>query len=449
MALTEAKKLKGVVTTASPGPIPAAARASQRASVPEEQPMAWATPSWSAAARSNVGDRLAKDKLLRLQYMLEGLEQFLVERLVLALEVQHGHGLRSWSGLCGAGGLLARNMVAAVRGSALSRDEVHSRLPANGKFGGTRELKRLVNRYIVVTLRDLAAPGLPAPSPPICFFTQEQHDCTPTILKQKAGDRHMENKPAQNIQDTFLNTVRKDKTPITIYLVSGVKLTGKIRSFDKYSVLLENNSQEQLIFKHAISTVVSNRSVMHSEHRPARCTGMGPAAVPAPTPSPRQRGAAIGQGAPSLAVEGGAGGSSRLRRLNTRSLARTVPERAVLVGVDFTARRASHARRTRRRAPGGLAPETTIFQRIESNASEPAADLPGLDADESLAEFRELVRSAGGEVAAELMQRRARPDPATLVGAGKVEEIAGVAASTEADLVLFDHDLTPDATAQP
>ena len=79
----------------------------------------------------------------------------------------------------------------------------------------------------------------------------------------------MENKPAQNIQDTFLNTVRKDKTPITIYLVSGVKLTGKIRSFDKYSVLLENNSQEQLIFKHAISTVVSNRSVMHTEHRPA------------------------------------------------------------------------------------------------------------------------------------------------------------------------------------
>ena len=79
----------------------------------------------------------------------------------------------------------------------------------------------------------------------------------------------MDNKPAQNIQDTFLNTVRKDKTPITIYLVSGVKLTGKIRSFDKYSVLLENNSQEQLIFKHAISTVVSNRSVLLTDMRPA------------------------------------------------------------------------------------------------------------------------------------------------------------------------------------
>jgi host factor-I protein len=97
----------------------------------------------------------------------------------------------------------------------------------------------------------------------------------------------MENKPAQNIQDTFLNTVRKDKTPITIYLVSGVKLTGKIRSFDKYSVLLENNSQEQLIFKHAISTVVSNRSVLHTEHRPAAAhAGIGPAAVPAPTSTP-------------------------------------------------------------------------------------------------------------------------------------------------------------------
>ncbi|MHB1701448.1 MAG: RNA chaperone Hfq [Acidobacteriaceae bacterium] len=77
----------------------------------------------------------------------------------------------------------------------------------------------------------------------------------------------MDNKPAQNIQDTFLNTVRKDKSPLTIYLVSGVKLTGRIRSFDKYSVLLENNNQEQLIFKHAISTVVSGRVGSHIELR--------------------------------------------------------------------------------------------------------------------------------------------------------------------------------------
>jgi host factor-I protein len=67
-------------------------------------------------------------------------------------------------------------------------------------------------------------------------------------------------KPAQNIQDVFLNNVRKDKTTATIYLLSGVKLTGRIKSFDKYSVVLESNNQEQLIFKHAISTVTAGRS---------------------------------------------------------------------------------------------------------------------------------------------------------------------------------------------
>jgi GTPase len=65
-----------------------------------------------------------------------------------------------------------------------------------------------------------------------------------------------------------------------------------------------------------------------------------------------------------------------------------------------------------------------------------------LTAEESLAEFRELLISAGGTVAAEVLQRRPRPDAATLIGSGKVEEVAGIAASTQADLVLFDHDLS-------
>ena len=75
-------------------------------------------------------------------------------------------------------------------------------------------------------------------------------------------------KPAQNIQDSFLNTARKDKSNITIYLLSGVKLTGRIRSFDKYSVVLETNNQEQLIFKHAISTVVMAKGAHLSHERP-------------------------------------------------------------------------------------------------------------------------------------------------------------------------------------
>jgi GTPase len=62
---------------------------------------------------------------------------------------------------------------------------------------------------------------------------------------------------------------------------------------------------------------------------------------------------------------------------------------------------------------------------------------------ESLAEFRELAHSAGAEIAGEFIQRRDRPDPATLIGIGKLEEIAGAVASVDADLVLVDHDLTP------
>ena len=81
----------------------------------------------------------------------------------------------------------------------------------------------------------------------------------------------MDNKPAQNIQDSFLNNARRDKSAITIYLLSGVKLTGRIRSFDKYSVVLDtNNNQEQLIFKHAISTVVTSKAAqMHTAERHA------------------------------------------------------------------------------------------------------------------------------------------------------------------------------------
>ena len=70
-------------------------------------------------------------------------------------------------------------------------------------------------------------------------------------------------KLAQNIQEAFLNNARKDKIFLTIYLMSGVKLSGRIKSFDKYSVILETNNQEQLIFKHAISTVVMSKP-LHS-----------------------------------------------------------------------------------------------------------------------------------------------------------------------------------------
>ena len=71
----------------------------------------------------------------------------------------------------------------------------------------------------------------------------------------------------QNIQDAFLNTVRRERSTVTIYLISGTKLTGRIRSFDKFSILLESNAQEQLIFKHAISTIQHARRPSGELHR--------------------------------------------------------------------------------------------------------------------------------------------------------------------------------------
>ena len=142
-------------------------------------------------------------------------------------------------------------------------------------------------------------------------------------------------------------------------------------------------------------------------------------------------------------------------------------ERAVLVGVDMTRTsqgRSSQARGSRAGVavsrpaavrPGSIpttdngstSADDTKSPNLRSGdvsrGPAPASASTALDADESLAEFRELVASAGGTVVAEVLQRRARLDPATLIGSGKVEEIAGIAASTNADLVLFDCDLSP------
>jgi GTPase len=131
-------------------------------------------------------------------------------------------------------------------------------------------------------------------------------------------------------------------------------------------------------------------------------------------------------------------------------------ERAFLVGLDVRSRRAkgtvtAQAQAARdaaagepsegkAAAAGALAgPGTTVARK--SNGHKPS--IPEFDADESLAELRTLAESAGAQVVGEILQRRDRPDPATLIGGGKLEEIAGAAASVNADVLLFDHDLSP------
>lgn len=83
----------------------------------------------------------------------------------------------------------------------------------------------------------------------------------------------------QNIQDGFLNLARREKATVTIYLVNGAKLLGRIKSFDKFSLLLETGAQDQLIFKHAISTISQSR----------RSTGELRHSAPPPADNPRDQ----------------------------------------------------------------------------------------------------------------------------------------------------------------
>lgn len=66
---------------------------------------------------------------------------------------------------------------------------------------------------------------------------------------------------AQNLQDTFLNHVRKQKTPLTIFLINGVKLQGVVTWFDNFCVLLRRDGHSQLVYKHAISTIMPNSPI--------------------------------------------------------------------------------------------------------------------------------------------------------------------------------------------
>jgi GTP-binding protein HflX len=115
-------------------------------------------------------------------------------------------------------------------------------------------------------------------------------------------------------------------------------------------------------------------------------------------------------------------------------------ERAFLVGLDV---------RTRNRGVKGTVTPQAAAARDAATPSPQAPkpdgrpSIPEFDAEESLGELRTLAESAGAKVVGEILQRRDRPDPATLVGAGKLEEIAGAAAAVDADVLLFDHDLSP------
>jgi host factor-I protein len=66
-------------------------------------------------------------------------------------------------------------------------------------------------------------------------------------------------KPPPNVQDAFLNHARRERVNVTIYLVNGAKLSGRIKNFDRFAIILETNGVDQMLFKHAVSTISGNR----------------------------------------------------------------------------------------------------------------------------------------------------------------------------------------------
>jgi GTP-binding protein HflX len=121
-----------------------------------------------------------------------------------------------------------------------------------------------------------------------------------------------------------------------------------------------------------------------------------------------------------------------------RGTGRDRVERAFLIGIRYRSRSSARSRTS------GLTAGAQAARDHSTAGSAPAIvpSTPEFSAEESLAELRNLAASAGAEVAGQFLQGRDRPDPATLIGKGKLEEIAGAAASVNADLILFDHDLT-------
>ena len=110
---------------------------------------------------------------------------------------------------------------------------------------------------------------------------------------------------SQNVQDVFLNHVRKSKTPVTVFLVNGVKLQGIITWFDNFSVLLRRDGHTQLVYKHAISTVMPGAPIMLFDPQAAgAAAGQGTAATATTASAPqRETTLTIGPREPATARE--------------------------------------------------------------------------------------------------------------------------------------------------
>lgn len=124
-------------------------------------------------------------------------------------------------------------------------------------------------------LRLRPKPGAPLPNLPRPM--EAEANITPSEgLMIMPGDK------AQNLQDVFLNYIRKNKVPVTIFLINGVKLQGVINSFDNFCLLLRRDGHVQLVYKHAVSTVMPSQAIRLYEPEQAATPEAAPAAENAP-----------------------------------------------------------------------------------------------------------------------------------------------------------------------
>ena len=253
-----------------------------------------------------------------------------------------------------------------------------------------------------------------------------------------------------NLQDMFLNNLRRSKTPVTMFLVKGVKLQGIITWFDNFSVLLRRDGQAQLIYKHAISTIMPAQPLDLGEIERAfadRCERKKPALLQEVFLGAVRRSRRAGHDVPRQRRDA-SGRDRRLRSvLHAAPARRPVAARLQACHLDGAAGASDQLRRARTRSR-----RLSVFDRVDDEFSRGAravVALPELggearrDVEARLDEAAGLAEAIGIDVADRLHFQIRAPQPATLFGSGQVEPIADAPSAAEAELLIVDAPITP------
>ena len=208
----------------------------------------------------------------------------------------------------------------------------------------------------------------------------------------------------QSLQDPYLNALRRERIPVSIYLVNGIKLQGQIESFDQFVILLKN-TVNQMVYKHAISTVVPARSVSHHNNNGGHHAAQTSDAA-SEVETHAEYFCSMNDFISLSAVENSPGISTALSSSKTGDNSQSAKDKAVVVHIFFSQNKNI----------------------------------------EDLQEFQLLAESANVEILQIITTSRATPQAKYFIGEGKAQEIADAVKALDADVVLVNHQLTPAQT---